>query len=121
MRAILPGRPPPKQQALCTALWDGLRIIVSTLSELHQQRTDATRPAQAYVSGTAVVILGGPQEILQTIYIDDVESLEAITIEETFGTIAVCGGQNVYIYEPFGRAEDVLKVRHRARLQGSLS
>jgi hypothetical protein len=69
------------------------------------------RILQAYVSGNAVVILKGPQDIVQTIYIDDVESLEAITIEETSGTIAVCGGKNVYIYKPFGREVDVLKVR----------
>ena len=68
-----------------------------------------------------MVILGGPQDILQTIYIDDVDALEAITIEETSGTIAVCGGQNVYIYKPFGREEDVLKVRASARLQEAMS
>jgi CobQ-like glutamine amidotransferase family enzyme len=69
---------------------------------------------QAYVSGTAIIILGGPQDILQTIYVDDVESLEAITIEETTGTIAVCGGPNAYIYKPYGREENVLKVRASA-------
>ena len=90
MRAILPGRPPPKQQALCTALWDGLRVI-------------------AYISGNAIIVLGGPQQILQTIYVDDVESLSAVTVEETSGAIAACGGQNVYIYEAFGREEDVLR------------
>jgi hypothetical protein len=67
------------------------------------------------------VFLGGPQDILQTIYIDDVESLEAITMEETSGTIAVCGGQNVYLYKPFGREENVLKVRASARLRRALS
>lgn len=28
MRAVLPGRPESKLQALSTALWDGLRIVV---------------------------------------------------------------------------------------------
>lgn len=71
---------------------------------------DAHLFLQAYISGNAVIILGSPQHILQTVYIDDVDSLEAITIEETSGAIAVCGGSNVYIYKPFGREEDVLRV-----------
>jgi hypothetical protein len=42
-------------------------------------------------------------------------------MEETSGTIAVCGGQNVYLYKPFGREENVLKVRASARLRRALS
>ncbi|KMU82689.1 hypothetical protein CIHG_00470 [Coccidioides immitis H538.4] len=59
MRTVLPGRPPAKLQALSTALWDGSRIV-------------------AYVSGCALVILEGPHRILQTIYLDDADSLELV-------------------------------------------
>ncbi|KAF4987919.1 hypothetical protein F66182_16722, partial [Fusarium sp. NRRL 66182] len=69
MRAVLPGRPESKLQALSTALWDGLRIV-------------------AYISGHALVILTGAQTLLQTIYVDDSESLETIAIDESSGQIA---------------------------------
>ena len=65
---------------------------------------------QAYISGNTVIILKGPQEILQTIYVDDVDELEAVNIEESSGTIAVCSQEQVYIYGPIGRDEGVLKV-----------
>jgi hypothetical protein len=67
--------------------------------------------SQGYVSGNAVIILKGPKEILQTIYVDDVEELEALTIEESSGRIAVCSKEHVYIYGPIGRDEGVLKVQ----------
>ena len=47
---------------------------------------------------------------MQTIYVDDVDELEAVTIEESSGTIAVCSQEQVYIYGPIGRDEGVLKV-----------
>ncbi|OCT47344.1 WD repeat protein [Cladophialophora carrionii] len=90
MRAILPGRPQSKRQALCTAYWDGLRIV-------------------AYISGNAAVILTGPQTILQTIYVDTVEALTAITIEEITGRIALGDKSHVYVYRPLGRDEGVLR------------
>ncbi|OAP59438.1 hypothetical protein AYL99_06736 [Fonsecaea erecta] len=90
MRAILPGRPQSKRQALCTAQWCGLRLV-------------------AYISGNAAVILSGPQSILQTIYVDTVDSLTAITLEETTGRIALCDATHVYIYRPVGREEGVLR------------
>ncbi|KIW31212.1 uncharacterized protein PV07_02879 [Cladophialophora immunda] len=90
MRAILPGRPQSKRQALCTAQWCGLRLV-------------------AYISGNAAVILSGPRSILQTIYVDTVDSLTAITIEETTGRIALCDANHVYIYRPVGRDEGVLR------------
>ncbi|KAJ5904487.1 hypothetical protein N7504_006870 [Penicillium tannophilum] len=83
MRAVLPGRPPAKLQSFSTALWDGLRVI-------------------AYISGHALVILGGPQTILQTIYVDDTDKLEAVIINEASGKIAVCGGSDVFVYQPWG-------------------
>lgn len=66
---------------------------------------------QAYVSGNAVVILKGPQEILQTIHVDEVDDLEAVTIDEGSGRIAVCSQEQVYIYGPIGRDAGVLKVQ----------
>ncbi|KIW12484.1 hypothetical protein PV08_09761 [Exophiala spinifera] len=90
MRAILPGRPQSKRQALSTAHWDGLRLV-------------------AYVSGNAAIILTGPQSVIQTIYVDTVESLLAITIDEATGRIALCDAEHVYIYRPVGRDEGVLR------------
>ncbi|KAI1629251.1 glycylpeptide N-tetradecanoyltransferase [Exophiala viscosa] len=90
MRAILPGRPQSKRQALSTAHWDGLRLV-------------------AYISGNAAVLLSGPQTIIQTIYVDTVDTLTAITIEETTGRIALCDADHVYIYRPVGREEGVLR------------
>ena len=89
MRAILPGRPQSKRQAISTAHWDDLRLV-------------------AYISGSAAIIATGPNDLLQTIYIDTETSLHAIAIEESSGQIAVCGDKNVYIYIPRGREEGVL-------------
>ncbi|KAJ5097458.1 hypothetical protein N7456_008179 [Penicillium angulare] len=83
MRAVLPGRPPAKLQSFSTALWDGLRVI-------------------AYISGHALVILGGPQNLLQTIYVDDTDKLEAVAFNEASGKIAVCGGPDIFVYHPWG-------------------
>ncbi|EKV08590.1 WD repeat protein [Penicillium digitatum] len=90
MRAVLPGRPPAKLQSFSTALWDGLRVV-------------------AYISGHALVILGGPQTLLQTIYVDDTETLEAIAFDEISGKIAVCGGPDVFVYQPYGIQSETLK------------
>lgn len=90
MRAVLPGRPRAKLQSFSTALWDGLRVVV-------------------YISGHALVILGGPHTLLQTIYVDDADSLEAVTIDEASGKIAVCGGSDVFIYQPYGIKRETLK------------
>ncbi|PWY66418.1 WD repeat protein [Aspergillus heteromorphus CBS 117.55] len=90
MRAVLPGRPPTKLQSFSTALWEGIRIV-------------------AYISGHALVVLGGPHQLLQTIYVDDTEALEAVTIDEVSGKIAVCGGPDVFIYQPYGIQHETLK------------
>ncbi|KAE8554312.1 hypothetical protein EYB25_002851 [Talaromyces marneffei] len=90
MRAVLPGRPESKLQALSTAFWDGLRIV-------------------AYISGHALVILTGAQTLLQTIYVDDSEFLETIAIDESSGQIAVSSGPDIYIYRPNGFKGESLK------------
>ncbi|KAL4869749.1 hypothetical protein BDV12DRAFT_167152 [Aspergillus spectabilis] len=90
MRAVLPGRPPAKLQSFSTALWNGLRVVV-------------------YISGQALVILGGPHKLLQTIYVDDTPALEAVAIDEISGKIAVCGGPHAFVYQPYGIQNETLK------------
>jgi hypothetical protein len=65
---------------------------------------------QAYISGHALVILGGPQTLLQTIYVDDTEKLEAVAFDEASGKIAVCGGPDIFVYQPYGIQGQTLKV-----------
>lgn len=69
------------------------------------------RELQAYISGHALVILGGPQTLLQTIYVDDTDKLEAVAFDEASGKIAVCGGPDVFVYQPYGIQGETLKVR----------
>ncbi|CEL09537.1 Putative WD repeat protein [Aspergillus calidoustus] len=90
MRAVLPGRPPAKLQSFSAALWNGLRVVV-------------------YISGQALVILGGPHKLLQTIYVDDTPALEAVAIDEASGRIAVCGGPYAFVYQPYGVLNETLK------------
>ncbi|KAI9842429.1 MAG: regulator of (H+)-ATPase in vacuolar membrane [Sclerophora amabilis] len=90
MRAVLPGKPEAKLQAVCTGKWDGRRVI-------------------AYISGTSLVILGGVDRILQTIYHDDGLELEAVAFDEEFGKIAVCHDSTVLVYRPYGKDEGALK------------
>ena len=88
MRAILPGRPQSRRQALATAEWDGLRLI-------------------SYITGHATVIFTSPHVLLQTIYIDTA-ALLAVDIDEDTGRIAICDEKDVYIYVPIGRDEGAL-------------
>ncbi|MCJ1477391.1 regulator of (H+)-ATPase in vacuolar membrane [Lambiella insularis] len=90
MRAVLPGKPKASLQAVCTAQWSGKRLIV-------------------YISGNALVILGGPHQLLQTIYHDDTQLLASVAIDKETGKIATCAGENILIYRPYGQNEDVLK------------
>ncbi|KAI5293724.1 regulator of (H+)-ATPase in vacuolar membrane [Ascosphaera atra] len=90
MQAVLPGRPPAKLQAFGTVLWDDTRIV-------------------AYIAGRALVILQGPQKLLQTIYVDEVETLETIALDEASGRIAVSSGADIWVYQPF-QVGDTTKV-----------
>ncbi|RKF61109.1 Regulator of V-ATPase in vacuolar membrane protein 1 [Erysiphe neolycopersici] len=93
MRGVLPGNPVPVTQALCTGLWDGKRFI-------------------AYITGNAVVILTTPHNLLQAIYDDSEEQLEAIAFDEITGKIAVYASHQIRIYRPYGQFsnnEDNLK------------
>ncbi|KAI9761570.1 MAG: hypothetical protein M4579_000962 [Chaenotheca gracillima] len=90
MRAVLPGKPQAKLQAVCAGQWDGRRVI-------------------AYISGVALVILGGVDQILQTIYHDEGTALEAVAFDEDSGKIAVCHDSTVLVYAPYGKEEGALK------------
>ncbi|EEH44592.2 uncharacterized protein PADG_00881 [Paracoccidioides brasiliensis Pb18] len=90
MRAVLPGRPPAKLQTLSTALCENVRII-------------------SYISGNALVILTGAHKLQQTIYLDDAEQLEAIVIDEASGRIAVAGGPDISVFNPYRVGDDTWK------------
>ncbi|KAK5159719.1 hypothetical protein LTR04_004793 [Oleoguttula sp. CCFEE 6159] len=90
MRAILPGKPQLKLQAVTTGLWEGTQVT-------------------AYISGNALVILDGPKSILQTTYHDDTLSLEAVLLEEATGKIATCSTSAIYVYSPYRRDDFALK------------
>lgn len=66
--------------------------------------------SQAYITGNAFSILGDPETLLQTVYDDDEQPLEAIALDEASGKIAVCTANAVRIYRPFGQEEDALRV-----------
>ena len=63
----------------------------------------------AYISGNALVILGGPHDLLQTIYLDESTLLDAVAVDEKTGKIATCSAGDVTVYKPYGRNEGVLK------------
>ncbi|KAL9584717.1 MAG: hypothetical protein Q9212_001949 [Teloschistes hypoglaucus] len=90
MRAILPGKPQARLQAVCTVQWEGLRLVV-------------------YISGNGIVILSGPTDLVQTLYLEDCSALVAVDIDETTGKIAAASPTNVYVYRPYGKEEGLLK------------
>ncbi|KAL8719086.1 MAG: hypothetical protein Q9225_003864 [Loekoesia sp. 1 TL-2023] len=90
MRAILPGKPQARLQAVCTAQWEGLGLV-------------------AYISGNGLVILNGPNNLLQTIYHEDCHALLAITIDEVTGKIATASSTEIYVYRPYGKEEGLVK------------
>ncbi|KAF1813625.1 WD repeat protein-like protein [Eremomyces bilateralis CBS 781.70] len=90
MRTVLPGRPQAKLQAVSTELWDGKHIVV-------------------YISGNAVVILDGPHQLLQTIYLDKDDDLQAVALDEDSGKIAAASSTEIHIYKPYGKEEGFLQ------------
>ena len=74
---------------------------------------------QVYVSGNALVVLGGPHDLIQTIYHDGQGALEAVAIDEASGKIATCTEKEVYIYRPYGRIEGALKVSSNSTREGA--
>ncbi|KAL6879618.1 RAVE protein 1 C terminal domain-containing protein [Trichoderma longibrachiatum] len=91
MSIVLPGKPQSRLQGLAIAYWNDLHL-------------------NAYVTGNAFTILDGLQTIVQTIYDENDEPLQAIAIDELTGKIAVATGAQVRIYKPSGGShEDALK------------
>ncbi|KAI9783951.1 MAG: regulator of (H+)-ATPase in vacuolar membrane [Geoglossum umbratile] len=90
MRAVLPGKPQAKLQAVCTGQYEGKRLI-------------------AYISNNALVVLTAADDILQTIYNDEGGGLEAVVLDEASGKLATCSGSNIYVYRPYGQEEGMLK------------
>lgn len=91
----------------------------STSSYVPPPRPKTSQPCcpnpeeQVYISGNAVVILDGPQNLLQTIYLDNEDDLQAVAFDEDSGKIAAASRTEVHIYRPGGKAEGVLRVRDR--------
>ncbi|KAH8694846.1 RAVE protein 1 C terminal-domain-containing protein [Ilyonectria robusta] len=90
MKAVLPGKPQSRLQGLASGYWDARHI-------------------NAYITGSAFAILDGSYGVLQTIYDDDPQPLEAIAFDEASGKIATCTATQVRVYRPFGSREDALK------------
>jgi hypothetical protein len=65
---------------------------------------------QAYISGNALVVLDGPNHVLQTTYLELPDELIAIVFDELSGKIAMASPSTVHIYKPYGRDEGELRV-----------
>ncbi|WKT49007.1 WD40/YVTN repeat-like-containing domain superfamily [Fusarium oxysporum f. sp. vasinfectum] len=90
MKAVLPGNPRSRLQGLASGYWDSRHINV-------------------YITGSAFAILEGSHGILQTVYDEGEQPLEAIAFDEATGKIATCTLTQVRLYKPFGSREDTLK------------
>ncbi|OBT85323.1 hypothetical protein VE02_05973 [Pseudogymnoascus sp. 03VT05] len=90
MRAVLPGKPQARLQAVCTGYLDGRQLV-------------------AYITGNAFVVLEPPTTLLQTVYDEDPSFLIAIAFDEATGKIATCTERSVRIYQPYGQNEEALK------------
>ncbi|KAL8775617.1 MAG: hypothetical protein Q9209_000113 [Squamulea sp. 1 TL-2023] len=90
MRAILPGKPQARLQAVCTVEWEGIRLVV-------------------YISGNGLMILSGSSNLLQAIYHEDCDSLIAVTIDELSGKIATANSHEIHLYRPYGKEDGLLK------------
>ncbi|KAL1887431.1 regulator of (H+)-ATPase in vacuolar membrane [Sporothrix stenoceras] len=90
MKAVLPGKPEPRLQALATGFWDSQRVIV-------------------YITGNALAILSDYKTLQQTIYDDDESPLEAVAFDETSGRIATCTDRAVRVYQPVNVPEGPLR------------
>ena len=71
--------------------------------------------SQTYITGNAFSILGEPDTLIQTIYDDGEDTLQAIAFDEATGKIAVSTHRNVRIYKPFGWEENALRVSLEGR------
>ena len=90
MRAVLPGKPEARLQAVSTAEWEETRLVV-------------------YISGNSLLILTGPHQLIQTIHQDDDSPLDAVSIDRLTGKIAACNSNEVTVYHPYGKEEGLLR------------
>ncbi len=109
MRTVLPGKPQPKLQAVSTAQWEGRRLIVPGFQLLVTLLPLLILSSQVYISGNALVILGGPHHLIQTVYQEESEVLDAVSIDEASGKIAISSLDEVHVYKPYGMLEGGLK------------
>ncbi|KAL8964077.1 MAG: hypothetical protein Q9183_004723, partial [Haloplaca sp. 2 TL-2023] len=63
-----------------------------------------------YISGNALIILGGPRDLLQTIYVEESCALNAVAVDDVSGKIAAASSEGIYVYRPYGKDEGLLKV-----------
>ncbi|PQK17752.1 hypothetical protein BB8028_0008g02590 [Beauveria bassiana] len=90
MSAVLPGKPQSRLQGFATGLW-------------------ANKHVNAYITGSALTILDDPQKIIQAIYDENDDELEAIAFDDASGKIAVCTTNSIRVYRPSARFEDPYK------------
>ncbi|KAM0475522.1 hypothetical protein ACHAPX_006843 [Trichoderma viride] len=91
MSVVLPGKPQSRLQGLAIGYWNNLHL-------------------NAYITGNAFTVLDGLQTIIQTIYDENDEPLQAIAIDELTGKIATSTAAQVRVYKPLGGLqEDALK------------
>ncbi len=115
MKAVLPGKPEPRLQALATGFWESQRVIVGHSPSPVFPTTRDWPPNtdldwQVYITGNALAILGDHETLIQTIYDDDETPLEAVAFDETTGCIAACTDCIVRVYQPLSVLDGVLQV-----------
>jgi len=67
-------------------------------------------PIQAYISGNALIILDGPNHVLQTTYHETEDDLVAVVLDEATGKIATCTDAIIHVYKPYGQDEGAVNV-----------
>lgn len=65
---------------------------------------------KVYISGNAFTVLCNTDTILQTIYDEDSQPLEAIAFSETTGKIATCTSSEIRVYRPIQGPDGLHKV-----------
>lgn len=65
---------------------------------------------KAYIAGSSLIILGAPNELIQSIALDNDAQFTAVIIDVATGKIAASTGSIVYVYQPFGQDVGALKV-----------
>lgn len=69
-----------------------------------------TEVDKAYIAGNALIVLGGPNDLIQTITHDEDEKLVTVAIHDITGKIAAASKTSLYIYKPFGHDFDAPRV-----------